>query len=66
MSLFVTVQNNRAVLRGMNGPITTFGSDVKSAILQGNDIIVTTNSSRTQIYQLSQSGVGVVGPVRTI
>lgn len=66
MSYFVTVKNGCAQLRTLNGPVATFGRDVCNAMIQGENIVLTLNNGRTQIYQFSNSGKGVVGPVRTI
>lgn len=65
MSYFVVVKNNRAELRTLNGLVTTFGNDVATAVIQDKNIVVNTNTGRTQIYQISQTGKGVVGPIRT-
>lgn len=65
MSFFVVVKNNRAELRTLNGLVTTFGNDVQTAVIQDKNIVITTNTGRTQIYQISQSGKSVVGPLRT-
>lgn len=63
---FITVSSGRAILRNLSGPVATFGTDVASAIIQGEQIVVTQNNGTTQIYQFSQTGRGVIGPVRTI
>lgn len=65
MSFFVVVKNNRAELRTLNGLVTTFGNDVQTAVIQDKNIVIITNTGRTQIYQISQSGKSVVGPLRT-
>ena len=66
MSYFVTVKNGSAQLRTLNGPVATFGRNVANAVIQGENIVLSLNDGKTQIYQFSNSGKGVIGPVRTL
>jgi hypothetical protein len=63
---FVVVNCGSAQLRTLNGPVATFGNNVSAAVIQGQNIILTLNDGKTQIYQFSHTGKGVVGPIRTI
>lgn len=65
-SYFIIVKNSKAQLRTLSGPVATFGMNVSSAVIQGNNIVVTQKDGTVQIYQFSQSGKGVIGPIRTI
>lgn len=47
------------------GVLQTFGVDVQSAIIQGDEVVVTLNNGKTQIYRFNGSGRTVFGPVRT-
>ena len=47
------------------GVIQTFGVDVQSAVLQGDEVVVQLTSGKTQIYRFNTSGRTVFGPVRT-
>ena len=47
------------------GVIQTFGVDVQSAMLQGDEVVVQLTSGKTQIYRFNASGRTVFGPVRT-
>jgi hypothetical protein len=60
-SYFVVAKNGVAQLRTLSGPVATFGTNVSSAVIQGDNIV-----STVQIYQFTSSGKGVMGPVRTI
>ena len=66
MSYFVSVRNGSAQLRTLNGPVANFGNNVSSAVIQGENIVLSLNDGRTQIYKFSNSGKGVIGPIRTI
>ena len=47
------------------GVIQTFGVDVASAMIQGDEVVVNLTSGKTQIYRFNASGRTVFGPVRT-
>ena len=47
------------------GVIQTFGVDVASAMVQGDEVVVNLTSGKTQIYRFNSSGRTVFGPVRT-
>ena len=47
------------------GVIQTFGVDVASAMIQGDEVVVNLTSGKTQIYRFNDSGRTVFGPVRT-
>ena len=47
------------------GVIQTFGVDVASAMIQGDEVGVNLTSGKTQIYRFNASGRTVFGPVRT-
>ena len=47
------------------GVIQTFGVDVASAMIQGDEVLVNLTSGKTQIYRFNASGRSVFGPVRT-
>tara|TARA_B100000131_G_scaffold217035_1_gene208650 strand:- start:451 stop:657 length:207 start_codon:yes stop_codon:yes gene_type:complete len=47
------------------GVIQTFGVDVASAMVQGDEVVVNLTSGKTQIYRFNASGRTVFGPVRT-
>jgi hypothetical protein len=67
MATFVRAKNGKAQLfTASQGVIQTFGNNVETAMLQGDEIIVTTKNGRTEIYRLNQSGKGVVGPIKTL
>ncbi|NDB57066.1 hypothetical protein EB001_01250 [bacterium] len=65
-SYFVIAKNGVAQLRSLSGPVATFGKDVSSAVIQGDNIVVTQYNGTIQIFQFTASGKGVMGPVRTI
>ena len=47
------------------GVIQTFGVDVQTALIQGDEVVVTLTNGKTQIYRFNKSGRTVFGPVRT-
>ena len=47
------------------GVIQTFGVDVASAMIQGDEVVVNLTSGKTQLYRFNASGRTVFGPVRT-
>tara|TARA_A200000159_G_C7050551_1_gene225967 strand:- start:318 stop:524 length:207 start_codon:yes stop_codon:yes gene_type:complete len=47
------------------GVLQTFGVDVQTALIQGNEVVVTLTNGKTQIYRFNSSGRTVFGPVRT-
>lgn len=65
-SYFVVAKNGVAQLRTLSGPVATFGTNVSSAVIQGDNIVVTQFDGTVQIYQFTSSGKGVMGPIRTI
>lgn len=67
MATFVRAKNGKAQLfTASQGVIQTFGNNVETAVLQGDEIVVTTKSGRTEIYKFNSSGKGVVGPIKTL
>ena len=65
-SYFVIAKNGVAQLRSLSGPVATFAKDVSSAVIQGDNIVVTQYNGTIQIFQFTTSGKGVMGPIRTI
>jgi hypothetical protein len=66
MNVMVRAHNGVAQLfTTSQGVIQTFGSNVATAVLQGDEIVVQTLSGKTQIYRFNNSGKGVIGPLRT-
>ena len=47
------------------GVIQTFGVDVQSAMIQGDEVVVQLTSGKTQIYRFNANHRTVFGPVRT-
>lgn len=67
MATFVRAKNGKAQLfTASQGVIQTFGNNVETAVLQGDEIVVTTKNGRTEIYKFNSSGKGVVGPIKTL
>lgn len=62
---FVTITRNGQVqLRSSigAGPYCTFGRDAVQAVIQGDTIVISTKSGRTELYKLNRSGRSVCGP----
>lgn len=62
---FVTLTRNGQVqLRSSvgTGPYCTFGREAVQAVVQGDIIVVSTKSGRTELYKLNRSGRTVSGP----
>jgi hypothetical protein len=62
---FVTLTRNGQVqLRSSigAGPYCTFGREAVQAVVQGDTIVVSTKSGRTELYKLNRSGRTVSGP----
>ena len=62
---FVTITTNGQVqLRSTigSGPYHTFGREAVQAVVQGDTIVVSTKSGRTQLYKLNRAGRSVSGP----
>lgn len=62
---YVTVKNGKAILCStkLAAPCSSFGSNVVSAILQGDKIITVTKDGKTVIWQFEKQGRLVRGPV---
>lgn len=60
----VVTRNGQAQLRSSigAGPYCTFGREVVQAVVQGDTIVVSTKSGRTDLYKLNRSGRSVCGP----
>ena len=61
---YVVVRNGRVELRKMDvgSPVATFGSGATTAVLQGNQVIVTLKNGKIAIYKVNPSGTSVSGP----
>lgn len=62
---FVTITRNGQVqLRSSvgAGPYCTFGREAIQAVVQGDTIVVSTKSGRTELYTLNRRGRTVSGP----
>lgn len=68
VSRFVRVVNGRIELRSTStgGPLATFGSDIFTAVIQGDEIVATKRTGETYIWKLNSSKRGVIGPIRVI
>tara|TARA_B100000085_G_C18098224_1_gene332020 strand:+ start:213 stop:419 length:207 start_codon:yes stop_codon:yes gene_type:complete len=65
-NIIARAQGGRAqIVDTAAGVIQTFGVDVATAMLQGNEVVVTLTNGKTQIYRFNSSGRTVFGPVRT-
>lgn len=67
-ALFVVVRNGRANLCSVSvtGPCSTFGNNVVNAVIQGENVIVTTADGKAMIYQINRTARTVVGPIKTV
>jgi hypothetical protein len=61
---YVVVRNNRVELRKMDigSPVATFGTGATTAVLNGNQVIVTFRNGKIAIYKVNAQGTGVSGP----
>ena len=62
---FATISTNGSVqLRSSAGagPYCNFGREAIYAVVQGDTIVVTTKSGRTELYKLNRAGRSVSGP----
>lgn len=68
VSRFVRVVNGRIELRttSTGGPLATFGSDIYTAVIQGDEIVATKRTGETYVWRLNSSKRGVIGPIRVI
>jgi hypothetical protein len=63
---FVTLTRNGQVqLRSSisAGPYCTFGREAVQAVVQGDTIVISTKSGRTELYKLNRRGRTVSGPI---
>lgn len=62
---YVKIQNGKVQLCTTKsvGPCSTFGSEVVSAVIQGETIIVTTKSGKALTYKINRNSRTVVGPL---
>jgi hypothetical protein len=60
----VVTRNGQVQLRSSigAGPYCTFGREVVQAVVQGDTVVVSTKSGRTDLYKLNRAGRSVCGP----
>ena len=64
---YVKVQNGKVHLCSTKtvGPCTSFGTEVVSAVIQGETIVVTTKNGKTSTWRIERSSRTVLGPLTT-